>query len=172
MEVLRAVPNLHLDMVGRAAIIMALLLAMDAGAQTPVREQGPSTMPPDLFFGVGIGLDHGGIGMRMDVRFTEHIGLFGGAGYNLAMVGWNAGLIYRYKLLGHVRPYATGMYGYNLAMRWVDPWGKTVHGENYYGPSFGGGVEFWSARRDSFIHVGLLVPVRSSETLDAMKWAY
>ncbi|MBS1936673.1 MAG: hypothetical protein JSS84_02525 [Bacteroidetes bacterium] len=123
-----------------------------------------------VFIGAGVGLDHGGIGLRMDILASERIGIFAGGGYNLATVGWNAGLLYRHPVKWLARPYITGMYGYNLAIKWQIPGGGGT-GTNYYGPSFGGGLEFWSAARTSFWHTALLVPVRSSEADEDLRWA-
>lgn len=157
-----------------------LLVAVWCSAQAALARQQDA--PPEgsrasggypasgVFIGAGVGLDHGGIGLRMDMLASERIGLFAGGGYNLATVGWNAGLLYRHPVNWRARPYITGMYGYNLAIKWQIPGGGGT-GTNYYGPSFGGGVEFWSPARTSFWHTALLVPVRSSEAVEDLRWA-
>ncbi len=142
-------------------LLFAPWMLLDATAQERSDAKPSHTAAPGIFFGAGIGLDHGGLGLRMDALLNESIGVFAGGGYNLATVGWNAGLIYRHPSSRTYRPYAIGMYGYNLAVKWGYPYGST--GVNYYGPTFGGGVEMWSHRHTNFVHIGLLVPVRSKE---------
>lgn len=133
--------------------------------------QDGSAANSDFFFGAGLGLDHGGLGVRIDGKVTETVGIFAGAGYNLATVGWNAGLLYRQRTQSQRRPYVTAMYGYNMVILTTYPGRQSGTGTNYYGPSFGGGVEFWSKERTRFIHVGLLFPVRSSDALLALRWS-
>jgi hypothetical protein len=99
----------------------------------------------DFFFGAGLGLDHGGLGVR--------------------------GLLYRQRTQSQRRPYVTAMYGYNMVILTTNPGRQSGTGTNYYGPSFGGGVEFWSKERTRFIHAGLLFPVRSSDALLALRWS-
>lgn len=146
--------------VPRSRYLLVILLASFIGR---VQAQDAREPASDLYFGIGGGLDHGGFGLRFDGMVTRALGLFAGAGFNLATVGWNGGLIYRHPLPGRVRPYGTAMYGYNVAILTTTSRGSIGTGTNYYGPSFGAGVEFWSDQRNRFVHLGLLLPVRSEE---------
>jgi hypothetical protein len=110
------------------------------------------------YFGIGAGLDHGGFGVRLDVLITSSTSLFGGIGYNLATLGWNAGFHHRFNEGMRTRPYFTAMYGYNLAAGNI-----RFEGVNYYGPTFGGGGEFQLGEKGSFFRLGILVPIRSEE---------
>jgi hypothetical protein len=95
-------------------------------------------MPPTSGIGIGMGLvmlasggaavgPPGKIGDAADMRTThladasrrccwfpqmrpETVGIFAGAGYNLATVGWNAGLLYRQRTQSQRRPYVTAMH--------------------------------------------------------------
>ena len=106
-----------------------------------------------------------------DGRITPALGLFAGAGYNLATVGWNAGVHIRLSPEDKVCPYATGMYGYNAALRVTDRSGSYLGGTNYNGPSFGGGVEVRSRSWERHLHAGLLIPFRSEEAKAAFEYA-
>jgi hypothetical protein len=136
-----------------------LLTALAASAQN---------VDKPMLIGPGIGIDHGGLGARLDVQLTRHVGITAGAGYNLAGVGWNLGAVARLRAEHRLRPYATALYGYNFALRLNDVYGRYASGTNYYGPSFGGGVELWSNGGGRFLHFGLLVPIRTDE---ARSWA-
>lgn len=121
-----------------------------------------------VFFGPGLGIDHGGIGLRLDVRATEYAGIFGGIGYALAGIGWNTGIHVRVLPKKPVCPYVTGMYGYNTAvktLRWRGTYSDQVL---YYGPSFGAGVELRKTHRSNYFRLGLIIPIRS----DAVKQDY
>ncbi len=114
-----------------------------------------------VFFGPGVGIDHGGIGMRLDVHTTRFVGVFGGVGYALAGIGWNAGLHLRMLPGKRACPYLTGMYGYNTAVKILAAPGVHSRQELYYGISTGAGVEFWNATRSRYFHLGLIIPFRS-----------
>ena len=142
-------------------IAMLMMLATPFGmvcAQDPLADK--------VYFGFGVGIDHGGLGVRIDVRPLEHFGVFGGVGWALGGLGWNAGL-HIPILTGHeISPYLTGMYGYNtmyVAKNRVTgtQWDRDI----YYGPSFGGGLEFSVREGSRLIQVGVLVPVRSDQVL-------
>ncbi|MFT3751310.1 MAG: hypothetical protein QM768_23570 [Agriterribacter sp.] len=69
----------------RYIIAMALVImsGVDTNAQTS----------QTLFIGPGFGFDHGRIGVKAEFQPVKYIGVFAGAGYNLANVGANAGVI-------------------------------------------------------------------------------
>ena len=141
-------------------LVMAttLITSIGSGQETP-------SMEPGMMFGPGIGVDHGGLGLRIDAILAQRIGVFGGVGYNLAGVGWNVGGIYRFRPQHRWRPYGTAFYGYHAAQRHEDIHGRYMLGTNYNGFTGGGGVELWAADRESFLHLGVFIPFRSEETL-------
>lgn len=142
-------------------LAMLAMLALSLGsvcAQDPLADK--------VYFGFGAGLDHGGLGVRIDVRPVEHLGVFGGVGWALGGLGWNAGLHVPILPGRGVSPYITGMYGYNTVYVVKDrttgtQWDRDI----YNGPSFGGGVEFSFREGARLLQVGLLVPVRSDQVL-------
>ncbi len=138
--------------------LMLLAMPICASAQKEDPLEGKA------FFGLGIGLDHGGFGVRADVKPIPEVGVFGGVGYALAGLGWNAGAICRILPERIVCPYITGMYGYNAAyVLKVQSSSTQVDSDLYYGPSFGAGVEFMRKSRSAFWNLGVLVPIRSDQ---------
>lgn len=111
--------------------------------------------------GLGMGLDHGGIGANLVLYPGRSFGLFGGVGYALAGTGYNVGV--KIKLNGtnpktHVFTYLLGMYGYNAAIAVVN---AEQYDKLFYGPSFGFGVDIrrkWERRE--YLSMALLLPVR------------
>lgn len=120
-----------------------------------------------LFFGIGI--DHGGFGFRLDGRIIPAMGVFVGAGYNLAGVGWNSGVHLRIRPTHRFCPYATAMYGYNAAIRTENAKGQYVGGTNFNGPSFGCGFEMRALYGTNYMQLGILFPVRSKEAIEAFE---
>lgn len=76
-----------------------------------------SSKSQTLFIGPGIGFDHGGIGVKAEFQPVKYVGIFAGAGYNLANVGVNAGIIYNVLPDKRVTPVITAMYGYNAVLK-------------------------------------------------------
>ncbi|HEY0977378.1 MAG TPA: hypothetical protein VGE21_07895 [Flavobacteriales bacterium] len=116
-----------------------------------------------IHFGLGVGLDHGGYGLRVDVPVDKHIGFFAGGGYALAGIGWNAGAVIRLMPAERWCPYLTAMYGYNTALVVRN---ASEHNTLYYGPSFGAGVEMRRRKGPGFWHFGILRTDRPSEVED------
>jgi hypothetical protein len=113
--------------------------------------------------GIGIGLDYGGFGARLAYLPEKHFALFGGLGYNLNSVGYNAGANIRLTPDKRVVPYLTGMYGYNAVMIVTGALEKKT---TYYGPSAGAGIEIPSRGGRSFWNIELLAPFRPSAYQD------
>jgi hypothetical protein len=134
-------------------------LAQQKGDNVAADDENESTFN----LGLGLGLDYGGIGLKLAVSPEKHIGIFGGLGYNIHKAGYNFGAIIRLAPDKHVVPILTAMYGYNavIVVKGAEQLNKT-----YYGPSFGGGVEINSYSGKSFWNIELLVPVRSQEFKD------
>lgn len=126
------------------------------------RTKEKSTPEKGSSLGWGLGLDYGGIGMRATVWPASRIAFFGGAGYNLIDVGWNAGVNLKLSVKERVRPYLSFMYGYNATLKVT---GGIIFSKVYYGPSAGFGLEFLT-RNESAIALGFIVPFRSSAFSD------
>lgn len=114
-----------------------------------------------FFLGPGFGFDHGGIGVKAEFQPVKYVGIFAGAGYNLAALGANGGVIYNILPDKKITPVLTAMYGYNAVLK-VQYQTRTDYGV-YYGLTVGAGADFKLGQsRRSKINVNLLVPLRSS----------
>ena len=116
--------------------------------------------------GLGIGQDYGGFGGNFLVYPQENLGLFVGAGYALAGMGYNAGAKVRFFQKKNPRTnfYLLGMYGYNATI-------KVQNGDQYdkmfYGPTFGFGIDTGKrSYKKGYWSFALLIPIRSSEVDD------
>lgn len=122
------------------------------------------------YFGPGMGLDYGGFGVNIMVMPAEHLGLFLGAGYNLVGVGFNGGArLFLNRTTHTVRPYFTGMYGYNTVIRVS---GAEQYNKVFYGGSIGFGLDIAASRDNRFWTIALNVPLRGSEVdsyVDSLK---
>lgn len=116
-------------------------------------------------FGIGMGLDFGGFGANVLVYPDKNFGLFGGVGYALGGIGFNAGTKIRLISKKHnTDPYAIAMYGYNAAIKVK---GASQYDKLFYGPSLGIGMDFHTTRmKRSYYSMALLVPIRSSAVND------
>ena len=116
-------------------------------------------------FGLGGGLDFGGLGANMLVYPNKNIGLFGGVGYALGGIGYNAGAKFRIISKKHdTDPYALIMYGYNAAIKVS---GASEYDKLFYGPTIGFGMDFHSKHKNrGYWSMALLVPIRKSEVND------
>lgn len=114
--------------------------------------------------GFGLGLDYGGVGVRATVLSFSRVDVFGGLGYNLAGLGWNTGLAYRFDNgENKVVPFANAMYGYN-AVIFVENIGYgNAFKEIYLGPTVGGGIELHMSNRKNYFNFELLIPFRDDQ---------
>ncbi len=121
-------------------------------------------------FGIGLGIDYGGIGGRFAFRPSPSAMLFAGLGYNLNQVGYNIGAAWRISPDKRTVPYLGVMYGYNAV---VVVENQPQMSQTYYGPSFTFGLEFHARKKPSnYFNLELLVPMRSSDFrtyLDGLK---
>jgi hypothetical protein len=135
-------------------------------------KQGSSSMKGVLGIdkvsaGLGLGMDYGGVGGNLLVYPQKNIGLFGGVGYAIAGVGFNAGVKYRFipknpKAAALV--YALAMYGYNAAVQVKN---LSELNKIFYGPTFGIGVDVRASRKNKdYWSFALLIPVRKAEVDD------
>ena len=110
--------------------------------------------------GFGLGMDYGGIGLRVNGLVSKTTMLFGGLGYNFNGAGFNAGTWFRLAPLKKVCPTLGVMYGYNAV---IVVKGASEYNKTYYGPSIGAGMEIRSRHSNNFVNLELLIPFRSQE---------
>jgi hypothetical protein len=124
-------------------------------------------IPTDMVsLGMGMGLDYGGIGMNVTIYPQKNIGFFGGIGYALIGLGYNAGFKARIHF-SDLKPsssiFMTGIYGYNTVYKVKN---ASRFNKMFYGATIGLGFEtavkpgkagYWS--------FGLLIPLRSTEAI-------
>ena len=48
-----------------------------------------------VYLGLGMGLDYGGVGAKVEYLPVKNVGVFAGLGFNLLSVGWNVGATYK-----------------------------------------------------------------------------
>ena len=129
---------------------------LSAQENVPVR-----TIDQQINFGVGIGVDYGGIGIRLSVLPESHFSLFAALGDNLNGAGYNFGAAYRFTPFNTTCWYYTMMYGYNAVIIIKD---ASQYNQTYYGISPGFGIEFHGRRRPgNFFNLELLIPLRTQE---------
>jgi hypothetical protein len=117
----------------------------------------------NLYLGIGVGLDYGGVGGRLTFipgnDEKTSVGIFVATGFALNGVGFNAGLNVR---IGEQRlvPTISAMYGYNGIIKVI---GAPQYDKTYYGPSIAFGFENKTRNSDdNHIHVELVIPFRSA----------
>ncbi|HNR19069.1 MAG TPA: hypothetical protein PKN75_06485 [Bacteroidia bacterium] len=113
--------------------------------------------------GLGLGLDYGGFGVKLNLNPTKNLGFFIGGGYAIVKPGFNAGVTLRILPDKQFCPFVSGMYGYNAAVKIK---GAAKYNKLYYGPSFSIGGELWGKSRTGFWNFELILPVRSQEFND------
>jgi hypothetical protein len=115
--------------------------------------------------GLGLGLDYGGIGMKVTLGATSTLSVFGGIGYNLHKVGYNAGLELNFSPRTKTTGFLSAMYGYNAVL--VQSSGSYSQSETFYGPSFGLGIKTRSWVNENFFSIQVILPIRDEEFLNA-----
>ena len=116
-----------------------------------------------IYGGLGLGLDYGGLGAKIEYLPIEEIGVFAGVGYNLEEAGWNVGVSYKLKVSERVSINPLVMYGYNGVLK-VD--GASEYNMVSYGTTYGINVDIHVGSRRDKISAGLYVPVRSKKFMD------
>jgi len=113
----------------------------------------------NAYLGIGLGMDHGGIGLNLSVYPIKYIGVILGGGYNLVGAGLNAGLKLRI-FSDRTTPYFSVMYGYNAVIKVqnLDQFNKTFYGTTV---GFGADIRINPAKKN-YIGLGVLIPFRSS----------
>lgn len=140
-------------------------------------KRGIPEKEPEMFFdkatvGLGVGLDLGGVGANIVVYpGRKNWGLFAGAGYAIAGVGFNGGIKFMHKLnkdFAVAVPYVLAMYGHNAAI-------VVKNAESYnrvfYGPTFGIGLDIRSKPKGlGYMSIAFLVPIRNSDVYDYINY--
>ncbi|MBS1559002.1 MAG: hypothetical protein JST69_09785 [Bacteroidetes bacterium] len=138
-----------------------------AFAQAAVERPDP-VVYDKLSFGIGLGLDYGGIGANLMAYPHKNIGLFFGGGYALAGFGYNTGAKIRIITQSRVHPYFIGMYGYNAAFVVSN---ATQYNKLFYSPTIGFGIDSHSRRStNGYWSVALMIPLRGSEIDDYISY--
>lgn|GEM_PF-6801320 len=112
-------------------------------------------------FGMGVGMDYGGIGLRYTFIPEPHIAGFVGAGFAIAGFGANGGVMFRLQPMKKFVPTFSGMYGTNGAIYTTGVNGVT---KLYIGPSAGVGLIMRSLKyQGRYLHFQLTMPFRTSD---------
>lgn len=141
-------------------LLLFLLLSMSMKAQPDSQKTRKPSVSDAVHVGIGVGLDHGGYGGRVDVPVSRHLAGLVGVGHAIVGPGWNLGIQYRFAPESRTGVYATALYGYNGVIKVQDA-GR--YDDIYYGFSAGFGLEFRAARSANFFRLAMLVPFRSTE---------
>lgn len=117
-----------------------------------------------LYLGPGLGLDHGGFGVKAEYMPIKSLGVHAGVGYYVISAGWSIGVSWKILPdLPRVTPVLGAMYGTNAGI-------KIENQDNLNkvssGISFAGGVDIRVGKKNNKIEAGLIVPVRSKEFRD------
>ncbi|HRO41414.1 MAG TPA: hypothetical protein PL009_01175 [Flavipsychrobacter sp.] len=113
-----------------------------------------------FFFGIGTGLDYGGVGLKAEVVPFPYLGIFAGAGFNFQGLGVNGGLSFKALPFKKLCPTVQAMYGYNAV---IVVKGAAGYNKTYYGPSVGAGLDWKLGRNPNKLFFALYYPVRSEE---------
>jgi hypothetical protein len=133
------------------SLVLAATLFTTASAQTD--KEGFQ----QAYLGVGFGLDYGGLGIKAELLPSKYISIFGGAGYNLAELGYNAGVFIRPLPGNKIVPVVTAMYGYNGVIKIQN---RPDLSKVYYGLTVGAGCEIHTVKEHKWSLL-LLVPFRN-----------
>lgn len=132
--------------------------------QSDIANQTQNNFSCDITsLGIGFGLDYGGLGGNLLIYPQRNIGLFLGAGYAFAGLGYNLGVKLRIigdKHTSSTSAYLIGMYGYNAAIAVSN---ANQYNKLFYGPSIGFGLDYKSyPAKTSYWTFSLLIPIRGS----------
>lgn len=115
--------------------------------------------------GFGLGIDYGGIGGRLTFLPLQQVFLFGGLGYNIDGLGYNAGGGFRFLTGKRMVPYLIAMYGYNAVMLvFINGEYQKQYTKAFSGPSAGFGLEQRAGREaKNYFNLELLWLFKSKE---------
>ncbi len=113
-------------------------------------------------FGLGLGLDYGGIGLNCSYYPIQTIGITAGVGYALAGIGANAGIRAQTKRgpMSFASFYGQLLYGYNTV---IYVFKASSLNKIYYGFTPGAGFDFYlGTQKNAVLSLGINLPLRSS----------
>jgi hypothetical protein len=144
---------------------MLTVIAVTGFIVSNAQENSPSPEKANhnLYIGLGVGFDYGGIGFRPEFLPVKFLGIFGGVGYNFGGFGYNIGASFKVLPNEKVTPTVCGMYGYNAVIKIKNGNSLSSNTTIYYGPTFGAGMEVKLGKAKNKLAMSLLLPVRSSE---------
>ncbi len=126
-----------------------------------------SASKDNFLLGLGIGLDHGGIGFHVLYYPYKYVGGFVAVGYPIIGIGYNAGIKVRYlqsKPNARISPFVTGMYGYNTIIAVAN---AEKYNKMFYGITVGAGIDLkFKPTHHNYLSLALLVPIRGREVDD------
>ncbi len=141
-------------------LIFSALLLCAVGNSLYAQEDGSK-----VYLGVGVGLDYGGLGAKLEVLPVKYVGVFGGAGYNLSSLGWNLGGTFKILPDKKVSPNLMIMYGYNAVFKGTDFYSKQYNMTSY-GVTAGVNLDIKLGRKGHKLSTGLFIPFRSEKFKD------
>lgn len=149
-------------MFGKPILIFLVLIASAGNIKAQTKTNGvKSSTHQKACFGLGFGLDYGGFGMRAQFLPAKNLGVFGGFGYNMVEIAYNAGLIVKPVPGKRIQPVFLAMYGYNAALKVKYGFGGDF-ARSYYGLTVGAGCEIMNQKNHVW-SLELLVPFRNSK---------
>ena len=114
-------------------------------------------------FGLGLGLNFGGIGLNVSKYFGTHSSAWCGIGSNLLRVGLSTGIKFHAFSTNYKRPinfYGLIMYGYHGITQKADMYFANTKIKTYYGFSFGGGLDLFQSQY-GILSTGVIFPLYS-----------
>lgn len=139
---------------------IALLFATSAFAQQPAKKQ-------KLYIGAGVGLDHGGFGLKAEYQPFKYLGIFFGGGYDLVGPSGNLGVIYNILPNKNFTPIVTVMGGINgvILTKYIIANGGMLWESRgqYAGVTPGVGFDFkFGRRKNQKVNLSMLIPLRDA----------
>lgn len=127
-----------------------------------------------LFVGAGVGLDHGGIGVKTEYQPFKYLGIFLGLGYDFVGPSGNLGFIYNILPDKNFTPVLIAMGGINGTIITKYSYdGTATAWENrgqYAGGTVGGGFDIkFGRRKNQKVNFMILVPIRDRTFYDARR---
>ncbi len=144
---------------------IAIAVAGSSFAQDRLMKRGRSSSSATdefkkAYFGMGLGLDYGGLGFQAEFLPIKYVGIFAAGGYNFNGIGFNAGASFKAFPNAKITPTVIGMYGYNAV---IVVKGATKYNKTYFGPTVGIGGELKVGRRDNKLRIALFYPFRNEK---------
>lgn len=153
--------------------IAALCVFLSLVSQAQYRyNSGNDETNSKVHVGIGLGMDYGGIGFKVEYLPVKYVGIFAGGGYNIIGLGVNGGLQFRPLPDKKIQPILMAMYGYNGVLKIsgndmvLQQYGLDKISKAYYGFSAGIGGELKVGHKGNRLYMGLWLPVRSQEFHD------